>query len=59
MLVTRWCSGCVAEAQFERFDCPDHGDDCVELVCTDCGHGLELVAPQTTDARVPAVPSAA
>jgi hypothetical protein len=38
---TRWCSGCAAVTAFERFDCADHPDDCVELVCTTCGVGIE------------------
>ena len=37
----RWCGGCAAEAVFERFDCADHPDDCLELICTACGAGVE------------------
>jgi hypothetical protein len=42
MTVTRWCSDCAAEAAFERFDCAEHPEDCVELVCVLCGGGVEL-----------------
>jgi hypothetical protein len=42
MNVTRWCSGCVAETAFAQFDCTDHPEDCVELVCAGCGEGYEL-----------------
>ena len=44
MTELRWCDGCAAEVAFDRFDCDDHGPDCLELVCTACGVGLELVA---------------
>ena len=43
----RWCAECAAESAFERFDCADHPEDCLELVCTMCGEGLELAAPVT------------
>ena len=41
----RWCSGCAADTAFERFDCAEHPEDCVELVCVLCGEGIELPAP--------------
>ena len=46
MNVTRWCTGCAADAAFERVDCADHPEDCVELVCVLCGVGIELPPPQ-------------
>lgn len=42
MSITRWCSECAADAAFERFDCADHPEDCIELVCVLCGAGIEL-----------------
>ena len=42
MSITRWCSECAADAAFERFDCADHPEDCIELVCVLCGGGIEL-----------------
>ena len=44
MTELHWCDGCAADVAFDRFDCDDHGGDCLELVCTRCGAGLELVA---------------
>ncbi|HEV2891519.1 MAG TPA: hypothetical protein VGX28_14195 [Frankiaceae bacterium] len=46
MELTRWCGGCAAETAYVRFDCADHPEDCVELVCELCGAGLELAALQ-------------
>ena len=43
MTELHWCDGCAAEVAFDRFDCDDHGGDCLELVCTVCGRGVELV----------------
>ncbi len=37
----RWCGDCAAETTFETFDCADHPDDCLEVVCTRCGQGIE------------------
>ena len=56
MIVTtelRWCGECATETPFERFDCADHPGDCLELVCTRCGQGLEL-APVPPGAGEPA-----
>jgi hypothetical protein len=50
----RWCSGCAADTAFERFDCAEHPEECVELVCALCGEGIELPPLQL----VPAVPPA-
>ena len=50
MSVTRWCSGCAAEAAFDRFDCVDHPEECIELVCVLCGAGFE-VPPVQADVR--------
>ena len=44
MDTTRWCSGCAADTAFERFDCTDHPEGCIELVCVLCGEGIELRA---------------
>jgi len=52
MSVTRWCSGCAAEAAFERFDCLDHPEECIELVCVLCGAGFEVPPVQSLPARV-------
>ncbi len=46
MELTRWCGGCAEETAYVRFDCTDHPEDCVELVCELCGAGLELAALQ-------------
>ena len=42
MTLTRWCSDCAADAAFEQFDCADHPEECVELVCVLCGGGIEI-----------------
>lgn len=50
----RWCSGCAADTAFERFDCAEHPEECVELVCVLCGEGIELPPlPATAPARRP------
>ena len=49
MSVTRWCSGCAAEAAFDRFDCVDHPESCIELVCVLCGAGIEVPPVQGAD----------
>ena len=46
MNATRWCSGCAADVELDRFDCADHPEDCIELVCVLCGAGFELPPPQ-------------
>lgn len=51
MNVTRWCSGCAADVEFDRIDCADHPEDCIELVCVLCGEGIELPAPQVGPVR--------
>ena len=56
MLLTteaRWCAVCAAESVFDRFDCDDHGPDCLELVCSACGTGLELVGAGLVEVGVP------
>lgn len=55
----RWCGGCADETVFVRFDCADHDDDCVELVCTLCGGGVELAPVQVAPAVAIRVSSAA
>ena len=56
MSVTRWCSGCAADAAFERFDCAEHPEECIELVCVLCGTGIEFAPVQVvatvTEVRV-------
>lgn len=58
MTELHWCDACAAEVAFERFDCDDHGLDCLELVCTVCGHGVERVGAGIA-ADVAAVPAEA
>lgn len=50
MNVTRWCSECAADAVFERFDCADHPEECIELVCVLCGGGIEVGPVPAADA---------
>ncbi len=52
MTFTRWCSGCAADAAFERFDCAEHPEDCIELVCVLCGAGIEYAPVQAVPARL-------
>jgi hypothetical protein len=47
----RWCSGCAAEAAFEQFDCADHPEECIELVCALCGAGIEVPPAQVVRTR--------
>ena len=42
MSITRWCAECAADAVFDRFDCADHPEECIELVCVLCGAGIEV-----------------
>ena len=60
MTVMRWCSECAAEAAFERFDCVDHPEECIELVCALCGTGIEVgpVQPARRPARRRVTPAA-
>lgn len=51
MSITRWCSECAADAAFDRFDCADHLEDCIELVCVLCGAGFELAPAQAAAGR--------
>lgn len=53
MSVTRWCSSCAAEAAFDRFDCVDHPEECIELVCVLCGAGFEVPPVQAGLAGAP------
>lgn len=48
--LVRWCSTCADDVFFERPDCADdHGADCPELVCVQCGEafivGFDVAAP--------------
>lgn len=37
----RWCVGCASEQQFEMPPCEDeHGADCLDLACVQCGHAV-------------------
>ena len=40
---TRWCAACADERVFETPPCQDdHGDDCLDLACVECGHAIVL-----------------
>jgi hypothetical protein len=52
MNTTRWCSGCAAESAFDPFDCADHPEECIELVCILCGAGIEMPAVQVVAVEV-------
>ena len=51
MELNRWCGGCARETAYLRFDCTDHPEDCVELVCELCGSGMELAPVQVGSPR--------
>lgn len=37
----RWCVGCADERAFEMPPCEDdHGLDCLDLACVECGHAI-------------------
>ena len=37
----RWCAGCSDERAFEMPPCQDdHGLDCPDLSCVECGHAI-------------------
>lgn len=39
--VVRWCVECAAEQSFEVPPCEDgHGEDCLDLACSACGHAI-------------------
>ncbi|HEX8004699.1 MAG TPA: hypothetical protein VF519_18585 [Mycobacteriales bacterium] len=59
MDMTRWCRGCAAETAYVRFDCTEHPEDCVELVCELCGAGFELAAIQVAGGTAAAAAAAA
>jgi hypothetical protein len=42
MTLTRWCAACAADSTFDRLDCWEHPEECVELCCVLCGAGFEL-----------------
>jgi hypothetical protein len=42
-LTTGWCGRCEADVEFEQPVCPDHLDDCPELVCTLCSFAFVVV----------------
>jgi hypothetical protein len=50
--ITAWCATCRDERSFEHPEChDDHGADCPEWACTDCGEaimmGFELADPRS------------
>ena len=51
---TRWCAACAEVTAYVTFDCTDHPEDCVELVCEVCGTGLELAPVQVVRAAAAA-----
>jgi hypothetical protein len=63
----RWCPSCRAERVFEMPPCPDeHGGDCPERACVDCGEAVligltlvgDLIAPASPVLDAPAPDSA-
>ncbi|GAC1440934.1 MAG: hypothetical protein NVSMB55_07350 [Mycobacteriales bacterium] len=39
----RWCATCATDSLFEQPPCEDgHGEDCLDLACVECGHGIVL-----------------
>jgi hypothetical protein len=37
----RWCAGCSDDRAFEMPPCQDdHGLDCLDLACVECGHAI-------------------
>lgn len=37
----RWCASCTTETVFEVPPCEDgHGEDCLDLCCSACGHAV-------------------
>jgi hypothetical protein len=44
MIATHWCGDCSADREFTTFECGDHDADCIELVCVECGAGIEVGA---------------
>jgi hypothetical protein len=45
----RWCVGCADEQVFEMPPCEDdHGLDCLDLACVECGHAI-IVGFMDTD----------
>lgn len=47
----RSCGDCAADAAFAPFDCAEHPEACVELVCVLCGAGFEAGPVQVVAAR--------
>jgi hypothetical protein len=53
----RWCAGCRAERVFEMPPCADeHGIDCPERACVDCGGALLIALAVVGDLVGPASP---
>ena len=39
----RWCAGCADQRAFEVPPCEDdHGLDCLDLACVECGHAIVI-----------------
>ena len=50
---TRWCSACAGERAFETPPCQDdHGDDCLDLACVECGHAIVVGLQAASDVSV-------
>ena len=50
---TRWCAGCADERAFETPPCQDdHGDDCLDLACVECGHAIVVGFQAAAEVRV-------
>ncbi len=53
--VVRWCAGCADDRLFEMPPCEDdHGFDCLDLACVECGHAI-VVGVLIADGGVVAV----
>lgn len=49
---TRWCAGCADERVFEMPPCQDdHGDDCLDLACVECGHAIVVGFQEAAEIR--------
>lgn len=50
---TRWCAGCADERAFEMPPCEDdHGGDCLDLACVECGHAIVVGIQAAEEIRV-------
>lgn len=52
-VIARWCTTCAVETMFEQPVCEeDHGSDCPEWSCVECGEALLLGFDLTEGTRV-------